>query len=80
MTGTLVRFRWRDAVTKERWNPESEDAVTPMEAEVCGFVIEDADEYLTVGQERYDDGEWWHIICVPKAMIVGPVVPLVQAS
>lgn len=66
---TIAVFKWEDAAGLNRWN-ERDDNPTTMFATVVGILIEDSQEVITVGLERFEDGSWRDTLTVPKRLLV----------
>ena len=49
---------------------QSDMICTPLTIEVCGFVIQETDKYITLASELLSNGDYRHQISIPKVAII----------
>jgi hypothetical protein len=74
MTDTaIVYIRWKDAVSEEATQPVSEVKAQLVELHEVGFLLNETEEAVVIGMERYEDadvqpGRWR--LHIPRVSIV----------
>lgn len=68
----IAVFKWEDAAGKTTWR-ESEEPPSTLFATVCGLFIREDDHSISVGLERFEDGQWRETLTVPKSLIRGKI-------